>query len=192
MLAGNLEYLISSLPTLQFSFAGEDRNKVYTIFGKYAGLSVYEVHPISILNLEAAKFLSQADYEIFQKINLRYIYQPIYMNTSSKLLNEFSNFEAGLRNEIADLRKSRKAFKTGSSVKEPKSFLIAGSPLEEEVQIMKVQWEKLEELSIGHYADFDALIAYKLKLMILVRWWTFDPQTGFERFIEETQNAYHG
>ena len=84
MLTGNLEYLVSTLPTLSFHFSGENRNKVYTIFGKYAGLSSYEVNPISVLNQEVKKFLSTQDFEIFQKIDLRYIYQSHFRNSSSK------------------------------------------------------------------------------------------------------------
>jgi hypothetical protein len=32
-----------------------------------------------------------------------------------------------------------------------------GTPLEKEIGLMKLQWDKLEELAIGHFADMEAV-----------------------------------
>ena len=87
-----------------------------------------------------------------------------------------------------DLRELRIARRVGlEPPAEVKLPMVSGTPLEKEVQIIRWQWEKLEELSIGHYADFGALCAYKLKLLLLKRLWGFDKEKGFEKFKRITE-----
>ena len=44
------------------------------------------------------------------------------------------------------------------------------SPLEGERILDEARWQKLEELSFGHYFDLEFLLIYALKLLILERW----------------------
>ena len=43
-------------------------------------------------------------------------------------------------------------------------------PLEAELYLDRIRWEKLEELEKNHYFDITYLVAYALKLQILERW----------------------
>jgi len=49
------------------------------------------------------------------------------------------------------------------------------------------RWRLLDELSFGHYFDFDALLIYALKLKILERWLKIEIADK-ERIIKETVN----
>lgn len=46
----------------------------------------------------------------------------------------------------------------------------AHTPLEAERLIDRERWRFLDELAIGHYFDFDFLVTYAYKLLILLRW----------------------
>ena len=61
-----------------------------------------------------------------------------------------------------------------------------GNPLDREIRLLKYQWSELETLSVGHFADSEALFTYKLKLLLLVRLWSFDQQRGYDTFIQFT------
>jgi flagellar motor switch/type III secretory pathway protein FliN len=100
----------------------------------------------------------------------------------------FSKFTFDLKKEIKKLRIAQKEKEEKSSKSSLEQLMGQGTPLEKEIQIMKYQWEKLEELSIGHYADLEALITYKVKLMILLRWWSFHAEKGFGNFTRMTTN----
>ncbi|MDD5347624.1 MAG: DUF2764 family protein [Candidatus Omnitrophica bacterium] len=90
-------------------------------------------------------------------------------------------FEKGLRNELTRIRASRKKIdpekflRSGAST-EPSLYHIAlnshriPSLVESEKSLDRERWQKLDELSLGHYFDLDALVVYALKLCILLRW----------------------
>ncbi len=96
-------------------------------------------------------------------------------------LKQWVGFEVALRNELARSRAARKKI-------DPLKFLRPGdftqaqishvaltalrstSILEAEKILDQARWDFLEDLSRGHYFDFDALLVYGLKLKILERW----------------------
>ena len=99
----------------------------------------------------------------------------------SKGLGQWVNFEITLRNELVHARAARKKI-------DPLKFLhLPDSPqaqishvamaayrstsiLEAEKILDQARWSFLEDLSLGHYFDFDYLLVYGLKLKILERW----------------------
>ncbi len=98
-----------------------------------------------------------------------------------------------LKKDIEQLRISRKNGLDHPQQKNHSLPLVPGTPLEEEIQLLKWQWDKLEELSIGHYADFGALVIYKLKLLI----YCYDggvltKNRGFDNFLNITKKTEHG
>ncbi len=97
-----------------------------------------------------------------------------------------------LKKGVQQLRILRKNSGEASIPKKPPLPLEPGTPLEEETQLIKWQWDKLEELSLGHYSDFGALAIYKLKLLLLERWWSFDQEQGFAIFLNATKMTPHG
>ena len=192
MIAGNLEYVMSSLPYLSFQDAVEERSKVLPILKKYAGASATEKSIAAILDEEAHKFLNPKDYRLFQQISFTTIHTEAFRQSKNKVLAAFSNFSHSLKKDLEQLRILRKKGTDPSTVKNPPLPSLQGNPLEVEVQLLKLQWDKLEELSIGHYTDFGALCLYKLKLLLLLRWWSFDQKEGFDNFLNSTKGTEHG
>ncbi len=192
MIAGNLEYLMSSLPYLSFQDTVEERSKVFSILKKYTNPSESEKDIIAILEDEAHKFLSPSAYRTFQQIDFSTIYSDAFRKSKNKVLAAFSNYMYALKRDIQQLRISRKDGTSTSAAKKQALPLVPGTPLEEEIQLLKWQWDKLEELSIGHYADLGALSIYKLKLLLLLRWWGFDPEQGFDNFLDSTKKTEDG
>ena len=188
MIGGTFEYLMSSLPNLSFQNTEELKGRVISLLQKYAGVGANEKSMVEILDSEAEKFLPASTFCIFQKINLRNIHEKEFQQSKSTVLSTFSKFTFELKNEIKQMRISQKESDEKSSKSSLEKLIGQGTPLEKEVQIMKYQWEKLEDLSVGHFADLEELIAYKIKLMILTRWWSFQTEKGFENFTRMTTN----
>jgi len=177
---------MSSIPYLSFDGSKENQKRVSDCFKKYAGARFADLPLVDLLEREAGKFLSPARYRKFKEIRLDQIHQDTFLDLSPPLLSRFASYLAGLRQELKDVRLARRQATDQAALERIALPFKPGNPLEEELQILQLQWDKLEELSAMHYADFSALVAYKLKLMLLVRLWSFDPQKGFEIFVEST------
>lgn len=188
MIGGTLEYLVSSLPNLSFQHTNEAKSQVISLLQKYTDLPTDQTSPVEILNSEAQKFLPASTFHVFQKVNLQNIHEPEFQNSRSILLSEFAKFTFKLKKEIQQLRTSHQEQESKSRMNSLENLLSPGTPLEKEIQIMKYQWDKVEELSVGYFAGLDALLTYKIKLMILLRWWSFNAEKGFKTFTQLTTN----
>ena len=188
MISGNLEYLVSSLPGLTFQNTAEKRERVFGLLHTYAGAAAKDLSLLEILDIEAQKFLSPSTFEVFEKINLRNIHEPEFQESKSIVLSSFSKFSHELKEDIRRWRISHNDHEEKSPKSKVGKIIGQGTPLEKEIQIMKYQWEKLEEISVGHFANAEALTTYKIKLMILLRWWSFHAEKGFENFVQMTAN----
>lgn len=187
MIGGTFEYLVSSLPRLSFDNSEEVKARVFNLLKKYAGDNSHKKGMAEILDGEVQKFLPSSTFSDFQKIDLRKIHEPEFQESKSIILSSFSKFMLDMKNEIRDLRISQKENDEKASSRIGK-LIGEGTPLEKEVHLMKYQWEKLEELSVGHFANLEALVTYKIKLMILSRWWSFDLERGFDNYTRMTTN----
>ncbi|RKN79675.1 hypothetical protein [Ulvibacterium marinum] len=187
MITGNLEYVMSSFPHLYFQDSDEERLRVFSILRKYAGPSGEEKSIIAILDEEAGNYLTSRASRTLQQITLEDIHKEIFQRSKNKILSAFSTYVHRLKSDIEQLRVSRKKRVDATMAKKQPLPLTLGTPLEEEIQILKMQWDKLDGLSIGHYTDFGALIIYKLKLLLLLRWWSFDQKVGFDNFLHITK-----
>ena len=97
-------------------------------------------------------------------------------------LKQWVNFEIALRNELVRARAGRKKIDPLKFLRLPdcsrseQISLVAmiayrsTSVLEAEKILDQARWNFLEDLSFGHYFDFDYLLVYGLKLKILERW----------------------
>ncbi|HNW38806.1 MAG TPA: DUF2764 family protein [Candidatus Omnitrophota bacterium] len=96
-------------------------------------------------------------------------------------LRRWGDFETTLRNELVRARAARKKIDPLKFLRLPDepqtqiSHLAAAayrssSILEAEQILDQARWNFLEDLSFGHYFDFDYLLIYGLKLKILERW----------------------
>jgi hypothetical protein len=188
MLTGNLEYIISSLPNLSFSDTEALKHEVKSLFQKYASVEEASKDLISVLQVEASKYLSTKAFERFQNVNFNTIHQSEYQNSKTDVVAEFSQFMFLLKSELKTYRLARKSEESSTKVNYEWLPDLSENPLEAEQQLLKLQWGELEALTIGHYSDFSALILYKLKLQLLLRWWSFDMETGFDVF-QKTLNV---
>lgn len=114
------------------------------------------------------------------------------------VLRRWFAFDTALRNALVKLRAGRKRKdpagyirKTdywGLSVGHSAMSAYKNTSLAESEKILDSErWRFLDELSRGHYFDFDFLVVYALKLLILERW---DKVEGAdkEKLLEEVLN----
>lgn len=192
MISGNLEYITSSLPYLTFQDTGEVRSKVSSLLLKYDGSSAEEKSLVTILETEAGKFLNAKNFKLFSQINLNSIHNSAFRQSKVGVLTAFANYVFAMKQDIKQLRIARKNDTEQSLLNKTTIPITPGNPLDEELQLLKLQWNKLETLSSGHYANFSALIIYKLKLQVLLRWWSFDMEKGFDIFLQTQKSTNHG
>jgi hypothetical protein len=99
-------------------------------------------------------------------------------------LKKWVDFEIGLRNELVKVRAARKKIEPAKYLRREGYSEIAlyhiaihshriPSLIDSEKFLDQERWQKLEDLSLGHYFDLDFLIMYCLKLRILWRWENF-------------------
>ena len=143
MIQGNLEYLVSSLPYLSFQDAEEERRRVVSIFARYAGPAAQEKGILSIFEDEAGKFLPPDDFQTLKRIRLEDIHGPSFRKSGNKVLATFSGYAYSLKKDIRQLRLARKSNLEEPAHRKTSLPLIQGNPLEEEIQLMKWQWEIL-------------------------------------------------
>ena len=97
------------------------------------------------------------------------------------LLKEWKIFDTRLRNELARARAVKRGkdpanYLRGSAGFDPFIAPLAhwainqDSPMDSEMYLDKIRWEKIEGLKTGHYFDMGYLAAYGLQIQILERW----------------------
>ena len=160
-MTGYYPYLIAALPVLYFAQSAPISAE------QFLGL--------------CRRFLSEGDMEILDACSLDGNYSP---QAAHPTLKKWQEFDAGLRNELVKIRASRKQidpqrYQRGERQAEAAVTHIAmnayrdPSALAAEKTLDGARWHFLEEAAGGHYFDLDALIIYKLKLLILERWLRF-------------------
>lgn len=152
-------YLISSLPSLNFSAKAPFSLEIF--FNKCKNLI-----PDQELEVLLSACQTNSHFLDAQKIDG---------------LKEWVNFEITLRNELVRARAARKKIDPLKFLRLPDSpqaqishlamaAYRSASILEAEKILDQARWNFLEDLSRGHYFDFDFLLIYGLKLKILERW----------------------
>jgi len=163
MIAGQHVYFIASLPMLHFP--GKPPFSYGDFLASCGGL------------------IPEAERRILEGIPRLFAGVPAYPRQPT--LEKWAAFESALRNELVRLRCQQKKiearhFMRGDTQAEPDYAQAAASavkfisPLEAEFHLDQVRWFYLEELSFAHYFDFDFLVVYALKLLILERWERFN------------------
>lgn len=169
-------YLISSLPTLTF--------------GSKPPFS------LEVFMQKCASFIPEAELEIIKQA----VSQGAFTlkDDGREVLKKWRYFDINLRNELSKVRAARKKVDSSKYLRhgeyfEPQIIHIAALALrnpsifEAERALDLERWRLLDELSFGHYFDFDALLIYALKLKILERWLKIEIADK-ERIIKETVN----
>lgn len=104
-----------------------------------------------------------------------------FNDRGSEVLRRWREFDIALRNELVRVRAARKKvdpvkYLRFDDYSQPQIVHIASLSLrnpsifESEKALDLERWHLLDELSCGRYFDFDSLIIYALKLLILERW----------------------
>jgi len=157
-MAAYYTYLIASLPMLHFGM------KPPFSLEKFIGI--------------CARLIPEKDFEILNfipkiQIGLYKVRQPTLM--------KWEEFEIALRNELVKIRSSHRRIDPLKFMRQTNytDFSLVHiamnahrnpSVLEGEKTLDLERWHFLDGLAFGHYFDFDALILYALKLLILQRW----------------------
>lgn len=167
-------YLISSLPMLTFGskppFSFEDFIR------------------------KCRTLIPDEEVEVIRGISSQDVF--LLKETSSEVLNKWRDFDIALRNELIRVRAARKKVDPLKYLRhdeyfEPQIVHIASvslrnpSILEAEKALDLERWRLLEEQSFGRYFDFDVLLIYALKLLILERWMKIG-LADKERVMQET------
>ncbi|MCM8797027.1 MAG: DUF2764 domain-containing protein [Candidatus Omnitrophica bacterium] len=154
-------YLMSSLPSLQFG------QKPPFSFERFLAL--------------CSEFIPEPDSAVLRKLDLSYNPE----NFGKEILKKIILFETCLRNEIARIRAGKRRIDASRYIRKEAvadltlaHTLVSISrnthPLETEKALDKLRWDFLEALSFGHYFDFEALLIYAYKLLILEKWEKID------------------
>ncbi len=152
-------YFMSSLPVLHF-----DGNMPFA-FDKF---------------LESCRqFIPERDYKLISHLPQADNYDQGLPKTP--VLRKWVLFDGLLRNELAKIRASRKHLEAARYLRMDYASDISvthlasavhrnPSIIEAEKMLDYARWNKLEELSQGQYFNFEALVVYAYKLLILERW----------------------
>ena len=107
---------------------------------------------------------------------------PLCAKEKNGTLRRWRSFDTMVRNELVKIRAPRRKIEESKYLRQdgcPESLYAAHiavnayrkpSILEAERSLDLERWRELDELSLGHYFDIDALIVYAYKLKILQKW----------------------
>ena len=129
--------------------------------------------------LKACRFeLNKDDIDVIERLSIE---PSADTEDELPLLGEWKKFNRILGNELVRSRAVKKG-------KDPNKYLRGDngadpfvapfthwavnqdSPIEAELYLDKIRWEKIEEITEGHYFDMEYLAAYGFQLKILERW----------------------
>lgn len=152
-------YFISQLPFLVF-----DRQKI-------PGIDV-----LSFLD-EASKWLLPYHFEL---IKISSIENFDKLSGKCDLVEKYKKFEWALRKYIASRRGENKSkevdlYNVGNSINQ-------NTPFDSEISLLKLRWDYIENLEVGHNFDFEKVICYYIKLQILERLLKFNKEKGTKIF----------
>jgi len=152
-------YIVSQLPML---FFGKETSITKDVFLE-----------------EARKWMSDSE---FDKLSSADVNNFSVSKKDSRVLQQYKNFESGLRSDIASWRDAQKRDLDYKPTTFSPSILKEGNPLEAELKLMEIRWNFLDELEREHDFDLGTLILYYLKLQLLQRFFTFDKEQGLNKF----------
>lgn len=110
-------------------------------------------------------------------------------SSGNVLLKKWGDFNKSLKNELVRTRAARKGKDPNKYLREDNGIdpFIAplahwavnqDSPIEAELYLDRVRWDKIEDIKTGHYFDVEYLVAYGLQLKILERWHSVNSADG--------------
>ncbi|HPN85001.1 MAG TPA: DUF2764 family protein [Victivallales bacterium] len=172
----NAYYIISSLPSLKW--------------GGNPPMSSEEFLAL------CSSYLSDSEMEELKSASITPRNEKVHMSNSLAFL--WHDHETFLRNRIAKIRGKGKSL-TENRAREEKGFyavaekiahtaLANENPLEKEKILDLHRWKIIEDLSALHQFDFDAIVAYKLKLQLLEKSSSMNRELGLENLNKIKEN----
>ena len=191
----NYEYIIASLPYLTQDYVYSEG----TDFGKI----VAEIREnLSDRDAQGLDFLLKS----FEGDKLDRAFYAEALEHKISFLREYFRFDMNLRNtKVRYLNRElgRKAEADlmeleGGEFEEEKSaeaILYGTDLLARERGLDDLYWNKIDSLSLFHYFDLTAVLAYLAKLHIVDRWLSLDETTGrelFRKLVAEVRSTFKG
>lgn len=141
--------------------------------------------------------LGAGDYRILENIHLAHPEKAVGTNG---ILGEWQCWELNLRNTLVKLRAKAKGLSPAPFLKSSgenfdaqrtaQSVFDETSPLKAEESLDRARWLFLEENEVRYHFDLSRLILYYLKLQILERKYSFNPQEGEKKY-KDIMQSFH-
>ena len=138
-----------------------------------------------------ARTQSELNTEEMETLRSVRLYQTEPEKESISVLEQWYNWERGLRNRFALLRATKLGLDPRTYVRQGDDDESAArladeifqieSPIDAEQALDKARWDFLDELQTSHHFDLEKLIIYYLKLQLLERKSLFNEEKGRER-----------
>ena len=206
----NFEYIIASLPYLTADFRYTDQAGFNSVISDIK-------RDLSEQDQDLVDFLLKG----FSDKELDADFYARALRQRNKFLREYFRFDLNLRNAKvrylnAQLgREPEQDVMTGEDPDAPDvdidGFRFSGGEFEEaakadailsgtdlvarEKGMDDLLWDKIDQLSVFHYFDIEAVLAYIAKLHIVTRWLNLDEEVGrdvFRRLLKDVRGTYKG
>ena len=194
----NFEYIISSLPwlTVDYKYAG----------GQGFGDVIAEIrYNLGEKDAQVLDFLLKG----FQSDSLDAGFYTEALAHPCKFIREYFHFDLNLRNakvrylnrqlgrdpetDVVSLgEEDLEEFEEGTAID---NVLWGTDLIAREKGLDDIVWQKADSLSIFHYFDLTAVLAYVTKLHIVDRWLALDPEKGrdlFFKLVQEVKGTFKG
>ena len=206
----NFEYIISSLPYLTMDF-------------KYAGQTGFNsvISDIKRDLDEKDQGLVEFLLKGFSDKDLNADFYAAALRHRNRFLREYFRFDLNLRNakvRYLNAQLGREPDMDVMTGEDPDAadvdidgFRFTGGEFEEALKVDAILsgedlvtrekglddilWEKVDSLSVFHYFDIEAVLAYIAKLHIVTRWLNLDEEVGrdvFRRLLKDVRGTYKG
>ena len=118
---------------------------------------------------------------------VRYLNQALGRDPEKDILSlrDSEDEDTGVEQEEAEFKESAKL----------QSILEGHDILARERGIDDLYWEKIDEITLFDYLNFDKILGITVKMMIIRRWLTLDEATGremFKKLVDEIRGTFKG
>ncbi|MCR4843944.1 MAG: DUF2764 domain-containing protein [Bacteroidales bacterium] len=195
---GNFEYIISSLPflTADFRYAdGQGFEKVMEEIRENLSEKDSAILEVLLRGFRESELTKEfyADTLAHPQPFIRayFTFDRILRNAKVRFLNR----QLGRPEEEDVLRLSEEEEEEFPQQADVSSALSEADLLSREKALDDIVWKQVDELSLFHYFDLTAVLAYVAKLHIVDRWLSLDESKGrelFKKLVEEVKGTYQG
>jgi len=155
-------YLVSQLPALDFDAAPT-------------------ITPEAFME-EAEKWLPGGALRLLGHVAENGLTSPMVRQGLPSSLSGLVEYKTQLQEDVALWRQARRSGEDYRPRTFDRSAVEEGTPLEVERNLMRLEWDLLEELEADHHFDLERLVVFLCKLLVVQRLETFDREEGMRVF----------